>query len=68
MRREALHLSYSLDLGLQGRIPELMDVLGQRLKALESQTSGKHWTVTTQFELVPEEQGSVRLRRRQKLR
>ena len=59
MRREALHLSVCLDLGLQGRIPEMLDVLGQRLKALESQTAGKHWTVTTQFELVPEEQGSV---------
>lgn len=59
MRREALHLSVCLDLGLQGRIPEMLDVLEQRLKALESQTAGKHWTVTTQFELVPEEQGSV---------
>lgn len=59
MRREALHLSVCLDLGLQGRIPEMLDVLGKRLEALESQTAGKHWTVTTQFELVPEEQGSV---------
>ena len=32
---------------------------GQRLKALEGQTSGKHWSVTCQYELVPEEQGSV---------
>lgn len=59
MRREALHLSFCLDLGLQGRIPELMDVLGQRLKALEGQTAGRHWSVTSQFEVVPEEQGSV---------
>ena len=59
MRREALHLSFALDLGLQGRIPELMDVIGQRLKALEAQTAGRHWSVTVQFEVVPEEQGSV---------
>eukprot|EP00435_Cladocopium_sp_Y103_P007936 s2109_g2.t1 len=59
MRREALHLSVCLDLGLQGLIPQLMDTLGQRLKALEAQASGKHWSVTTQFEVVPDEQGSV---------
>ena len=47
-----------LDLGLMGRIPQLLDVLSQRLKALEGQASGKH-CVTAQYELVPEEQGSV---------
>jgi len=59
MRREALHASFCLDLGLQGRIPELPDVLAQRLKALEGQTGGKHWTVTSQFELVPDEAAAV---------
>ena len=59
MRREALHASFCLDLGLQGRIPELLDVLAQRLKALEGQTGGKHWTVTSQFELVPDEAAAV---------
>lgn len=59
MRREAVHVSYCLDLGLMGRIPQLLDVLAQRLKALEGQASGKHWSVTSQYELVPEEQGSV---------
>lgn len=59
MRREALHASFCLDLGLQGRIPELLDVLAQRLKALEGQAGGKHWTVTSQYELVPEEMGAV---------
>lgn len=53
MRREAIHVSYCLDLGLMGRIPQLLDVLSQRLKALEGQTSGKHWSVTAQYELVP---------------
>ena len=42
-----------------GRIPQLLDVLSQRLKALEGQASGKHWSVTAPYELVPEEQGSV---------
>ena len=59
MRREALHASFCLDLGLQGRIPELLDILAQRLKALEGQAGGKHWTVTSQYELVPEEMGAV---------
>lgn len=59
MRREAVHVSYCLDLGLQGKVPQLLDVLAQRLKALEGQTNGKHWSVTAQYELVPEEQGSV---------
>ena len=59
MRREAVHVSYCLDLGLTGRIPELLDVLSQRLKALEGMASGKHWSVMSQFELVPEEQGAV---------
>ena len=59
MRREAVHVSYCLDLGLQGKVPQLLDVLAQRLKALEGQTMGKHWSVTAQYELVPEEQGSV---------
>jgi hypothetical protein len=59
MRREAVHVSYCLDLGLQGKIPQLLDTLAQRLKALEGQTMGKHWSVTSQYELVPEEQGSV---------
>ena len=43
----------------KGRIPELPDVLAQRLKALEGQTGGKHWTVTSQFELVPDEAAAV---------
>eukprot|EP00435_Cladocopium_sp_Y103_P014625 s2655_g3.t1 len=59
MKREAVHVSYCLDLGLTGRIPQLLDVLAQRLKALEGQAAGKHWSVTAQFEVVPEEQGSV---------
>ena len=59
MRREGLHLAYSLDLALQGRIPQMVDVLSQRLKALEGQTDGNHWTVTSQYELVPEPKASV---------
>ena len=59
MRREGLHLAFCLDLGIQGRIPELMDAMSQRLKALDGQTNGKHWTVTSQYELVPEETATV---------
>lgn len=66
MRREAVHVSYCLDLGLMGRIPQLLDVLAQRLKALEGQASGKHWSVTSQYELVPEEQGPSPPSRRRK--
>lgn len=59
MRREALHLALVLDLGLQAKFPELLDVVSQRLKALESQASGNHYTVTSKMELVPQEQGMV---------
>ena len=59
MRREGLHLAFCLHLGIQGRIPEMLDVLSQRLKALDGQTNGKHWTVTSQYELVPEENAAV---------
>eukprot|EP00438_Fugacium_kawagutii_P003400 Skav225504 [mRNA] locus=scaffold1721:191894:193318:- [translate_table: standard] len=59
MAREALTLSVALDLGLRGRIAELLDLLGQRLKALELQAQGTHYTVAQQSELVPKEAAAM---------
>lgn len=59
MRREGLHLSYALDLMIQGRVAAAADVLSQRLKSLEGQSNGLHWTVTSQLEVVPQEQAMV---------
>eukprot|EP00438_Fugacium_kawagutii_P023208 Skav215677 [mRNA] locus=scaffold278:111881:120662:- [translate_table: standard] len=59
MAREALTLAYGLDLGLRGRMADLMDLLGQRLKALELQATGSHYTVAQQCELLPKETAAM---------
>eukprot|EP00435_Cladocopium_sp_Y103_P020901 s2412_g5.t1 len=55
MSREAFTLSTLLDLGLRGRVAELMDLASQRLKALEMQSQGVHFTVSQQHELLQKE-------------
>jgi hypothetical protein len=55
MSREAQTLAQALDYGLRGRFAEMMDLCGQRLKALEMQMNGVHYSVSQQQELLPRE-------------
>ena len=59
MAREALTLSHALDLLLRGRPADVADLLSQRIKALELQSSGVHYTVSQQQELLPREASSI---------
>ena len=52
MAQEVLTIAQALDMMLVGRIGACADLLGQRLKALESLGRGNHWTVARQHELV----------------
>eukprot|EP00438_Fugacium_kawagutii_P029681 Skav211485 [mRNA] locus=scaffold2188:230907:231446:- [translate_table: standard] len=60
--REALTLSWCLDLLLQGRLPECADTLCQRLKALELISAGTAWSVAQRVEVVPQERGQLSTR------
>jgi len=51
--REALTLSWCLDLLMQARIAEAADGLMQRLKAIEMTSQGASWSVSQKIELVP---------------
>ena len=53
--REALTLSWCLDLLMQGRIAEASDGLMQRLKAIEMSAQGASWSISQRIELVPAE-------------
>ena len=53
--REALTLSWCLDLLVQGRIAEASDGLMQRLKAIEMSAQGASWSISQRIELVPAE-------------
>ena len=55
MRRESQTLAYLGDLLLQGQAAGALDVVGQRLKALEQSSQGVHFTVAQKIELVPQE-------------
>eukprot|EP00435_Cladocopium_sp_Y103_P062245 s678_g23.t2 len=44
MSREAFTLAHILDCSLRGRFIEALDTAAQRLKALEMQSQGVHWT------------------------
>lgn len=59
LAQEILTLSMALDLGMQGKIAASLDVLSQRLKALETLTQGSHWTVARQHELCRLDQGGI---------
>ena len=52
MSQEAVTVSQCLDLLAQGQPAAAMDILAQRLKALESASKGSHWSVSRQLELV----------------
>eukprot|EP00435_Cladocopium_sp_Y103_P018222 s1737_g4.t1 len=59
MARETLTLCYCLDLLLRGRAAETLDVISQRVKALELQSTGIHFTVAQQQEILPREVSSI---------
>eukprot|EP00435_Cladocopium_sp_Y103_P063459 s327_g25.t1 len=59
MGREAQTLAQALDYGLRGKIAELLDLCGQRLKALEMQSSGVHFSVAQQQELLVRDSASL---------
>ena len=51
--REYHTLVYAVDLALQGRAAEMMDLLIQRLKSLSSTQSGVHYSISQKMELLP---------------
>ena len=53
--REALTLAYLIDLALQGRVAECLDVGLQRLKSLELTSSGTDYRISQRIELTPPE-------------
>lgn len=59
MGRESQTLAQMLDLGLRGRVVEAFDMAAQRLKALEMQSTGVHYSVAQQAELLPKETASM---------
>jgi hypothetical protein len=57
--REALTLSWALDLALQGKVANLADCLSQRLKSIEMSAGGTSWMVAQRVEVVPPEKGHL---------
>ena len=57
--REALTLSWALDLALQGKMAQAADCLSQRLKSLEMIAGGASWAVSQRVEVVPPERGRL---------
>eukprot|EP00438_Fugacium_kawagutii_P025254 Skav212856 [mRNA] locus=scaffold786:242245:244658:+ [translate_table: standard] len=57
--REALTLSWCLDLLLQGRAASCADALGQRLKSIELVASGASWSVAQKVEVCPQERATL---------
>lgn len=55
MKRECQTLAFLGDLLLQGQAAGALDVVGQRLKALEQSSQGIHFTIAQKIELVPQE-------------
>ena len=52
MAQEVLTVAQALDHLLLGKVGSCADLLGQRLKALESLGKGSHWTIARQHELI----------------
>ena len=51
--RELITIGTGVDLLLQGRLPELGDLLSQRLKALETSFTEQGWHTAKHQELIP---------------
>lgn len=62
--REALTLSWCLDLLLQGRVASAADALrlGQRLKSIELAATGASWGVAQKVEICPQEKAILSTR------
>ena len=56
MAREVRTLCYACDLLLLGRPASAMDTLVQRVKALELQATGSHYSIAQRLELLPREE------------
>ena len=56
MAREVRTLCYACDLLLLGRPASAMDTLVQRVKALELQATGLHYSIAQRLELLPREE------------
>ena len=63
--KEMRTIAAALDSLLQGRLPELGDLLMQRLKAPETSVRDKDWGVASQLELTEETPGLVSVTERQ---
>eukprot|EP00435_Cladocopium_sp_Y103_P032755 s294_g8.t1 len=59
MARETQTLCQAVDYLLRGKCVETLDLLSQRIKALEMQSGGVHYTVAQQQELLPRELTSI---------
>lgn len=59
MARETQTLCQAIDYLLKGRCVEALDLLSQRVKALEMQMTGVHFTVAQQQEILPREMSSI---------
>ena len=55
MGREYLTIAYMIDLALQGRTAESIDIGAQRLKSLMSTHTGIHFSIAQKLEIVPAE-------------
>ena len=64
--RELRTLVHTLDLLIQGKVAEAMDVISQRVKALERAQVDGHWDAAQWLELIPT--GAVQLVPRQESR
>ena len=60
--RESMNLAMMLDLGLQGRICEMLDVGIQRLKSIEAVSTGASWQTAEKLELLPSMVPQIRSR------
>eukprot|EP00438_Fugacium_kawagutii_P012023 Skav218165 [mRNA] locus=scaffold5213:66233:75512:- [translate_table: standard] len=59
MSQETLTITMALDLLIQGRVAATMDLLSQRVKALETLSRGGHWSVARQLELCRVDDGGI---------
>ena len=59
MARESHTLAQGIDFLLRGKIGSALDLLSQRLKALEMQSGGAHYSVAQQQEVLPKEAATM---------
>ncbi len=57
--REMRTISECLDCLLRGELPELGDMLMQRLKALERSVTDGNWTMAQEMELIPPDNSTL---------